>query len=146
MGTQYRYILFKQFAVFQVKEQLFGFQKLSAEDLNFIPVINNLYTNLKQYMREEEGEDLLKLEQSSMIEMDRLLGSRFIWGIGYEFGDGYLDGSYCTVSGGSCAAILCSCTRSTTCMFVVEAESACIWVPSASWIIPLYYICKPVKL
>ncbi|KAK0755998.1 hypothetical protein N5P37_011275 [Trichoderma harzianum] len=57
----------------KVKEQLFEFQKLSAENPNFLPTLKSLYTDLKQHMKEEEAEDLLKLEQTlSKAESEKL--------------------------------------------------------------------------
>ncbi|KAL7930730.1 hypothetical protein V8C35DRAFT_312080 [Trichoderma chlorosporum] len=61
----------------EVKEQLFEFQKLSAQDSNFIPAIKNLYTNLKRHMKEEEAEDLLKLEQAVSKEESEQLAKSF---------------------------------------------------------------------
>ncbi|KAL7952085.1 hypothetical protein V8C42DRAFT_339967 [Trichoderma barbatum] len=61
----------------KVKEQLYEFQKLSAKDAKFIPALKNLYTNLKQHMKEEEGEDLPKLEQAVSKEESETLSKSF---------------------------------------------------------------------
>ncbi|TFA99721.1 hypothetical protein CCMA1212_008563 [Trichoderma ghanense] len=48
----------------KVKEKLYIFQKLSASDPEFIPTLNSLYADLKQHIKEEEEDDLPKLEQA----------------------------------------------------------------------------------
>ncbi|RFU77946.1 hypothetical protein TARUN_4276 [Trichoderma arundinaceum] len=61
----------------KVKEQLFEFQKLSAKDPAFISTLNNLYSDLKQHMKEEEEEDLPKLEQAVSDEESQKLSKSF---------------------------------------------------------------------
>ncbi|KAL6874763.1 hypothetical protein J3F83DRAFT_728620 [Trichoderma novae-zelandiae] len=61
----------------KVKEQLYEFQKLSAKDPDFIPVLKNLYTDLKQHMRGEEEDDLPNLEQALSGDESRQLAKSF---------------------------------------------------------------------
>jgi hypothetical protein len=46
----------------QIKEQLKTFQSLSPTDPGFLPTIKDLMQDLIQHVREEEAEDLPKLE------------------------------------------------------------------------------------
>lgn len=46
----------------QIKEQLKTFQSLSPTDPGFLPTIKDLMKDLLQHVREEEAEDLPKLE------------------------------------------------------------------------------------
>ncbi|PTB62057.1 hypothetical protein BBK36DRAFT_1172899 [Trichoderma citrinoviride] len=61
----------------KVKEKLYEFQKLSAKDPDFIPTLKSLYTDLKQHIREEEEEDLPKLEQAVSGDESRQLAKSF---------------------------------------------------------------------
>ncbi|KAL7815154.1 hemerythrin HHE cation binding domain-containing protein [Trichoderma gracile] len=61
----------------KVKEKLYEFQKLSAKDPDFIPTLKSLYTDLKQHIREEEEEDLPKLEQAVSGDESRQLSKSF---------------------------------------------------------------------
>ncbi|KAL6872230.1 hypothetical protein HDV57DRAFT_520362 [Trichoderma longibrachiatum] len=61
----------------KVKEKLYIFQKLSANDPEFIPTLKSLYADLKQHIREEEEEDLPKLEQAVSGDESRQLSKSF---------------------------------------------------------------------
>ncbi|KAI1101556.1 hypothetical protein F4804DRAFT_354393 [Jackrogersella minutella] len=45
-----------------IKQQLYRFQSLQAEDLDFEPTFRNLFSNLQRHAKEEEEHDLPQLE------------------------------------------------------------------------------------
>jgi hypothetical protein len=47
-----------------VKDLLYKFQGLKPESQEFIPTLKELWANLSQHIKEEEGHDLVKLEET----------------------------------------------------------------------------------
>ncbi|KAI1144426.1 hypothetical protein F5Y05DRAFT_364649 [Hypoxylon sp. FL0543] len=54
-----------------IKEQLYRLQKLEAEDPDFEPTFNNLFSDLQRHVRDEEEHDLPKLE--AQLDEDSLV-------------------------------------------------------------------------
>ncbi|KAI1781379.1 hypothetical protein F4818DRAFT_398826 [Hypoxylon cercidicola] len=46
----------------KIKEQLYKLQNLGADDPDFEPTFRNLFSDLQQHIKEEEGHDLPELE------------------------------------------------------------------------------------
>ncbi|RJE21643.1 hypothetical protein PHISCL_06019 [Aspergillus sclerotialis] len=60
-----------------VKEQLKTFQNLTPGDPSFLPTLQNLMRDLVQHIKEEEGEDLPKLEKALSEADSEKLGTSF---------------------------------------------------------------------
>lgn len=60
-----------------MKEQLYQFQELKAEDPNFISTLQALFKDLKQHIQEEEDRDLLALEASLEDHISEKLAKSF---------------------------------------------------------------------
>ncbi|PGG95390.1 hypothetical protein AJ79_10087 [Helicocarpus griseus UAMH5409] len=60
-----------------VKEQLKKFQNMKPTDPDFIPTIKALMKNLSQHMKEEEEEDLVKLETALQADESEKLSTSF---------------------------------------------------------------------
>ncbi|KAK2864995.1 hypothetical protein FQN49_004017 [Arthroderma sp. PD_2] len=60
-----------------VKEQLKIFQNMKPSDPDFQSTIKNLMGNLSQHIREEEGEDLVKLENALAHNKSEALATSF---------------------------------------------------------------------
>ncbi|KAK3842659.1 MAG: hemerythrin HHE cation binding domain protein [Linnemannia gamsii] len=60
-----------------VKEQLFRFQSMKATDPEFEPLLEAIYKNLAQHIKEEEEIDLIKLEQELSNEESFGLANKF---------------------------------------------------------------------
>lgn len=61
----------------QVKEVLKQFQNMSPSDANYMPTIKNLMENLSKHMKEEEIEDLVKLDKALSQDQKESLGKSF---------------------------------------------------------------------
>ncbi|RYP27558.1 hypothetical protein DL767_007628 [Monosporascus sp. MG133] len=61
----------------EVKEKLYTFQKLSPSDSDFIPTIKSLWQTLSQHIKEEEQEDLVKLEEALSTSQSKELSRAF---------------------------------------------------------------------
>ncbi|RYP47450.1 hypothetical protein DL768_006512 [Monosporascus sp. mg162] len=61
----------------KVKEKLYTFQKLSPSDSDFIPTIKSLWQTLSQHIKEEEREDLVKLEEALSTSQSKELSRAF---------------------------------------------------------------------
>lgn len=79
-----RYILYLKFSqtvletnVHQVKEMLHKFQQLSPSDSEFEPTIKKLMSDLAEHIKEEESEDLVKLEQAVPNSESHTLAASF---------------------------------------------------------------------
>ncbi|KAI1407790.1 hypothetical protein F5Y13DRAFT_174028 [Hypoxylon sp. FL1857] len=59
------------------KEALYKFQNLSPGDKEFIPTIESLMKDLKMHIKEEEEEDLVKLEEALLPSRSRDLAQQF---------------------------------------------------------------------
>ncbi|RAL10925.1 HHE domain protein, partial [Aspergillus homomorphus CBS 101889] len=60
-----------------VKELLYKFQGLQPNDPEFMPVLKNLWENLAQHIKEEEGKDLPQLEESLDDAESRQMAASF---------------------------------------------------------------------
>lgn len=60
-----------------VKEQLYAFQKLSADQPEFKPTLKSLMDDLAQHIKEEESDDLPKLEKALQSEDSADLAKSF---------------------------------------------------------------------
>lgn len=61
----------------KVKEMLYKFQQLSPSDNQFEATIKTLMSDLAQHIKEEETEDLVKLEQAVPTDESRSLAASF---------------------------------------------------------------------
>ncbi|RYP08143.1 hypothetical protein DL765_008900 [Monosporascus sp. GIB2] len=61
----------------EVKEKLYEFQKLSPSDSDFISTIKSLWQILSQHIKEEEREDLVKLEEALSTSQSKELSRAF---------------------------------------------------------------------
>ncbi|KAI1466877.1 hemerythrin HHE cation binding domain-containing protein [Daldinia caldariorum] len=61
----------------KVKEQLYEFQKLRPGDPSFSPTLEALYKDLKQHIKEEEEQDLVKLEDALGLTRSKELSQKF---------------------------------------------------------------------
>ncbi|KIR67354.1 HHE domain-containing protein [Cryptococcus bacillisporus CA1873] len=61
----------------KVKEMLYKFQQLSPSDNQFEPTIKRLMSDLAEHIKEEETEDLVKLEQAVPTAESRSLAASF---------------------------------------------------------------------
>ncbi|KAI0838267.1 hypothetical protein F5Y06DRAFT_53718 [Hypoxylon sp. FL0890] len=59
------------------KEALYKFQNLSPADKDFIPTLESLMVDLKQHIKEEEEEDLVKLEEALLPRKSKDLADQF---------------------------------------------------------------------
>jgi hypothetical protein len=60
-----------------VKELLYKFQGMKASDPQFIPTIETLFARLRQHMKDEEEDDLPKLEAALEDEYSEKLARSF---------------------------------------------------------------------
>ncbi|KAL0930454.1 hhe domain protein [Colletotrichum truncatum] len=60
-----------------VKEKLYKFQKLKSSDPDFLPTIESLMKDLKEHIKEEEEEDLVKLEKAIDNDKSEALATSF---------------------------------------------------------------------
>ncbi|KAI0404185.1 hypothetical protein F4802DRAFT_598384 [Xylaria palmicola] len=65
------------FFTVQVKEQLYEFQKLKPKDEAYVPKLKSLFANLSQHIKEEEEEDLVKLEKILSLTESKELSHSF---------------------------------------------------------------------
>ncbi|KAI2776153.1 hypothetical protein F4815DRAFT_485334 [Daldinia loculata] len=61
----------------KVKEQLYEFQKLRPEDHSFLPTLEALFKDLKRHIKEEEEQDLVKLEDALGLTQSKELCQKF---------------------------------------------------------------------
>ncbi|KAK5988944.1 putative hemerythrin-like protein [Cladobotryum mycophilum] len=61
----------------QIKEQLYDFQSMSPEQPEFLPTITRLWDDLSQHIKEEEEEDLPRLEKALDLEESERLAKSF---------------------------------------------------------------------
>ncbi|KAI2619271.1 HHE domain protein [Hypoxylon sp. NC1633] len=61
----------------KVKKQLYEFQKLRPGDQKFLPTLEGLFQDLKHHMKEEEEEDLVKLESALGLTRSKELCHKF---------------------------------------------------------------------
>ncbi|KAI1372641.1 HHE domain protein [Hypoxylon crocopeplum] len=61
----------------KVKEQLYEFQKLNPGDEKFLPTLEGLFQDLKHHIKQEEEEDLLKLEDALGLTQSKELCQKF---------------------------------------------------------------------
>ncbi|KAK2747832.1 hypothetical protein FQN55_004708 [Onygenales sp. PD_40] len=61
----------------EIKELLYKFQGLSAEDADFRPTLENIMTKLNRHIDEEEDEDLASLESVIQPEESESLSQKF---------------------------------------------------------------------
>ncbi|KAI1140755.1 hypothetical protein F5Y05DRAFT_374749 [Hypoxylon sp. FL0543] len=59
------------------KEALYKFQKMSPGDKDFIPTLESLMKDLRMHIKEEEEEDLVKLEEALLPTRSRDLAQQF---------------------------------------------------------------------
>ncbi|KAI3329216.1 hypothetical protein HD806DRAFT_530615 [Xylariaceae sp. AK1471] len=60
-----------------IKEQLYEFQKLKPKDEAYLPTLKRLFDDLQTHMKEEEEQDLVKLEHSLSLTESKELSYRF---------------------------------------------------------------------
>ncbi|KAI1659701.1 hypothetical protein F4813DRAFT_387194 [Daldinia decipiens] len=61
----------------KVKEQLYEFQKLKPGDQSFLPTLEALFKDLKRHIKEEEEQDLVKLEDALGLTQSKELCQKF---------------------------------------------------------------------
>ncbi|OTB06587.1 hypothetical protein M426DRAFT_54838 [Hypoxylon sp. CI-4A] len=61
----------------KVKEQLYEFQKLKPGDQSFLPTLDALMKDLEHHIKEEEEEDLVKLEDALGLTRSKELCQKF---------------------------------------------------------------------
>ncbi|OTA63106.1 HHE domain protein [Hypoxylon sp. EC38] len=61
----------------KVKEQLYEFQNMKPGDENFIPTLEALFKDLKHHIKQEEEEDLVKLEEALGLTQSKELCQKF---------------------------------------------------------------------
>ncbi|EEH38961.1 HHE domain-containing protein [Paracoccidioides lutzii Pb01] len=61
----------------EIKEQLYKFQSMSAQDEEFRPMLENIMTRLNTHIKEEEEEDLASLESVIKPEESESLAKKF---------------------------------------------------------------------
>ncbi|KAI0135037.1 hemerythrin HHE cation binding domain-containing protein [Daldinia grandis] len=61
----------------KVKEQLYEFQKLKPGDQSFLPTLEALFKDLEHHIKEEEEQDLVKLEDALGLTQSKELYQKF---------------------------------------------------------------------
>jgi hemerythrin-like domain-containing protein len=61
----------------KVKDQLYKFQQLSADNSDFLPALKGLFAGLKEHMKVEEEQDLVKLEDAIKADESADLAKSF---------------------------------------------------------------------
>ncbi|KAL7629645.1 hypothetical protein AAE478_001167 [Parahypoxylon ruwenzoriense] len=61
----------------KIKEQLHTFQKLKPGDSEFMPTLERLHEDLKQHIKEEQENDLVKLEEALGLTRSKELCQKF---------------------------------------------------------------------
>ncbi|KAI1408712.1 HHE domain protein [Hypoxylon sp. FL1857] len=61
----------------KVKEQLYEFQNLKPGDEKFLPTLKALFKDLKQHIKQEEEDDLIKLEDALGLTQSKELCQKF---------------------------------------------------------------------
>ncbi|KAI0831550.1 HHE domain protein [Hypoxylon sp. FL0890] len=61
----------------KVKERLYEFQNMKPGDQNFIPTLEVLFKDLKQHIKHEEEDDLVKLEEALGLTQSKELCQKF---------------------------------------------------------------------
>ncbi|KZL79361.1 hhe domain protein [Colletotrichum incanum] len=60
-----------------VKEKLYKFQNLASQDPEFLPTLESLMKDLRRHIKEEEGEDLVRLEEALGRDRSEAMASSF---------------------------------------------------------------------
>ncbi|TDZ28460.1 putative hemerythrin-like protein [Colletotrichum spinosum] len=60
-----------------VKEKLYKFQNLESQDPEFLPTLESLMKDLKEHIREEEEQDLVRLEEAIDADKSEQLAASF---------------------------------------------------------------------
>jgi len=60
-----------------VKEKLYKFQNLNSTDSEFEPTLKSLWEDLSEHIKEEENEDLPKLEESMVADASEHMAKKF---------------------------------------------------------------------
>ncbi|KAI0442520.1 hypothetical protein F4803DRAFT_518712 [Xylaria telfairii] len=60
-----------------IKEQLYRFQKLKPKDEAYLPSLKRLFEDLQHHIKEEEEDDLMKLEKQLSLTESKELSQRF---------------------------------------------------------------------
>jgi len=63
--------------IIQIKEQLYEFQKLKPKDAAYIPTLKALFEDLQTHIKEEEEQDLVKLESNLSLTESKELAQHF---------------------------------------------------------------------